>query len=99
MNAHVGRIESGEKVLRLAGRAFVADHSGALFCPEERLLLVADLHLEKGLVLRGATRVSAALRHQRRRWRGSPPSSRGWRRSGSIALGDSFHDGERRGAG
>ncbi|MCX8254993.1 hypothetical protein RHAL1_03035 [Beijerinckiaceae bacterium RH AL1] len=92
MNAHVGRIESGEKVLRLAGRAFVADPSGALFCPEERLLLVADLHLEKGssyaarrvflppydtaATLARLAAVIARLAPKR-----------------VIALGDSFHDG------
>ena len=47
MNAHVGRLESGEKVLRIAGHAFVADPSGALFWPARAALLVADLHFEK----------------------------------------------------
>lgn len=36
------------KILRIAGNAFVADPSGCLFWPDERLLVVADLHLEKG---------------------------------------------------
>ena len=34
--------------LSLAGAAFEADLSGALFWPEESTLIVADLHLEKG---------------------------------------------------
>lgn len=34
--------------IALAGTALVADLSGALWWPEERLLAVADLHLEKG---------------------------------------------------
>ena len=92
MNAHVGRIESGEKVLRLASRAFVADPSGALFCPQERLLVVADLHLEKGssyaarrvflppydtsATLARLAAVVARLNPRR-----------------VVALGDSFHDG------
>jgi DNA ligase-associated metallophosphoesterase len=35
-------------LLRLAGAAFIADPAGALYWPEERLLVIADLHLEKG---------------------------------------------------
>ena len=53
MNAHVGHHTAGEpqagaKVLRLHGSAFVADPSGVLYWPDEHLLVVADLHLEKG---------------------------------------------------
>ncbi len=33
--------------IALSGVALVADHSGALYWPDERLLVVADLHLEK----------------------------------------------------
>jgi hypothetical protein len=36
------------QLLSLAGAELVADASGALWWPAERLLLVADLHLEKG---------------------------------------------------
>ena len=32
----------------LAGARLVADRSGALYWPAEKLLVVADLHLEKG---------------------------------------------------
>ena len=32
----------------VCGKTFVADKSGALFWPDEDLLIVADLHLEKG---------------------------------------------------
>ncbi len=35
-------------MLALGSAAFVADSLGALYWPEERLLIVADLHLEKG---------------------------------------------------
>ncbi|MBV6656146.1 MAG: ligase-associated DNA damage response endonuclease PdeM [Devosiaceae bacterium] len=34
--------------VEVAGGSFVADRSGALYWPEERLLIVSDLHLEKG---------------------------------------------------
>jgi len=85
----------------LLGRLVVVpDHSGALWLPEERTLVVADLHLEKGssYAKRGvflppydsaatlATLAAAIARHAPAR---------------VIALGDSFHDreaGERFGA-
>jgi DNA ligase-associated metallophosphoesterase len=35
-------------VIRVGGLEFVADCSGALYLAEDRILLVADLHLEKG---------------------------------------------------
>src|SRR3954453_5493318 len=70
---------------------FVADLSGALFWQEQRLLIVSDLHLEKGssFAARGMllppydtvatlSRLSAVIaRHDPRTL---------------IALGDSFHD-------
>jgi uncharacterized protein len=37
-----------EGALHLAGVTFVVDCAGALYWPEESLLVVADLHLEKG---------------------------------------------------
>jgi DNA ligase-associated metallophosphoesterase len=40
------RIPAGE--IAVAGVALVADIAGALYWPEERLLVVSDLHLEKG---------------------------------------------------
>ena len=79
------------KVLKLHGSAFLADPSGVLLWPDERLMIVADLHLEKGssyarrrLFLppydTAATlmRLAAVIaRLQPRR---------------VVALGDSFHD-------
>ena len=77
--------------LNIAGVDFVADLSGALFWEDERLLVVSDLHLEKGssFAMRGVLlppydtiatlgRLGAVLaRHNPRM---------------VIALGDSFHD-------
>jgi len=81
-----------ERALRVCGIDVDADLSGALYWPEERTLVVADLHLEKGssFAARGMllppydTAATLALlghviaRHAPRR---------------VIALGDSFHDG------
>ena len=77
--------------IELAGEACLLDPSGALVLPERRLLVVADLHLEKGSSFArrgamlppydtGATLAALALaieRHDPRH---------------VIALGDSFHD-------
>ena len=37
-----------ETVVTVAGRSFIADGSGVLWCPDSGLMVVADLHLEKG---------------------------------------------------
>ncbi|MBL8587489.1 MAG: ligase-associated DNA damage response endonuclease PdeM [Methylobacteriaceae bacterium] len=79
-------------ILRLAGEEFLADPSGALFHAGERLMIVADLHLEKGssFARRGmllppydtaATLAALAAAIARLR-----PKR-------VAALGDSFHDG------
>jgi DNA ligase-associated metallophosphoesterase len=80
-----------EAVFLLGRLVVVPDHSGALWLPDERTLVVADLHLEKGssYARRGvflppydsaatlATLAAAIARHAPTR---------------VIALGDSFHD-------
>jgi hypothetical protein len=78
--------------LSLAGAALVADCAGALYWPDENLLVVADLHLEKGSAFarRGVllppydtavtlARLARLIEHYAPRR--------------VIALGDSFHDG------
>ena len=83
----------GEQAVTVAGITFSADLAGALFWEDERLLIVSDLHLEKGssFAQRGVllppfdtaatlARLSAVIaRHDPRT---------------VIALGDSFHDRE-----
>ncbi len=77
--------------IHLAGERLMLDPMGALFWPEQRLLAVSDLHLEKGssFARRGmllppwdthATidRLTLLLRR--------------WSPSTVVALGDSFHD-------
>lgn len=96
MNPTLAQVEemSAQSVtgmLDLCGEALQVDPSGALWWPDERLLVVADLHLEKGVSLaaRGAlippydtaatlTRLAEAVMRLR-------PAR-------VIALGDSFHD-------
>ncbi|MDX3805968.1 MAG: ligase-associated DNA damage response endonuclease PdeM [Bosea sp. (in: a-proteobacteria)] len=90
------RHEKASAAFMLGRLALVPDLSGALWLPEERTLIVADLHLEKGssYAMRGvmlppydstatlAALASAIRRHQPAR---------------VIALGDSFHDREAEG--
>jgi len=78
-------------VVNIAGVSLLADISGALFWQEQRLLIVSDLHLEKGSsyarrgvllppydTLATLSRLAAVIaRHDPRK---------------VIALGDSFHD-------
>ena len=78
--------------IAIAGAAFIADPSGALYWPEHGLLAVSDLHLEKGssYAARGQflppydsaatlTRLTRLIAHYAPRC--------------VVSLGDSFHDG------
>ncbi|PTM39273.1 ligase-associated DNA damage response endonuclease PdeM [Bosea sp. 124] len=91
MNAAAATGRTALPAFMLGRLAIVPDLSGALWLPEERTLVVADLHLEKGsaYAARGvflppydstatlASLTAAILRHAPAR---------------VIALGDSFHD-------
>lgn len=78
--------------LSIAGAALVADCAGALYWPKERLLAVADLHLEKGSsfaargVLLPPYDTAATLARLARLIERYAPRL-------VIALGDNFHDG------
>ena len=48
LRATADRQGGGERTLSICGSEFVADLSGALYWPDEGVLVVADLHLEKG---------------------------------------------------
>src|SRR6202044_4047291 len=78
--------------VQVAGTTLLADPGGALFWPEEKLLVVADLHLEKGsafakrgVLLPPYDTASTLLRLGGVLHRYAPRSV--------VALGDSFHDG------
>jgi uncharacterized protein len=78
--------------LTLAGITLIADTSGVLFWPEEKILIVADLHLEKGsafaargVLLPPYDTASTLARLARVIERYAPRLV--------MALGDSFHDG------
>jgi DNA ligase-associated metallophosphoesterase len=81
-----------EDALVVAGVTLLADHAGALFWPHEKLLVVADLHLEKGsafaargVLLPPYDTAATLVRLARLIERYTPRVV--------IALGDSFHDG------
>jgi len=80
-----------EHTVSVAGIALVADPAGALYWPDEKLLIVADLHLEKGsaFAVRGVllppydtaetlARLAVLIAHFAPRL--------------VVALGDNFHD-------
>ena len=77
----------------LAGVTLIADPAGALYWPEQSLLAVADLHLEKGssFAARGQLLppydTAATLARLARLIARYAPRC-------VVALGDSFHDGE-----
>jgi DNA ligase-associated metallophosphoesterase len=91
--ARGGQRKPARQEIRLGACTFEADSSGALYWPDERTLIVADLHLEKG---------SAFARHGQM----LPPYDtrttllrllsviHSYGPATVIALGDSFHDGE-----
>src|SRR6202044_793629 len=78
--------------VKVAGTTLLADPDGALFWPDEKLLVVADLHLEKGSafaergVLLPPYDTAATLARLARLIERYAPHL-------VVALGDSFHDG------
>jgi uncharacterized protein len=79
--------------ITLAGLDFIPDLSGALYVPDFRTLLVADLHLEKGssLARRGVHLPPYDTRESLGQLASAMAASGAER---LILLGDSFHDGE-----
>jgi len=82
-----------EHVISLAGVTLLADLAGALYWADEQLLLVADLHLEKGsafakrgVLLPPYDTATTLARLARLTARYAPRLV--------VALGDSFHDGD-----
>ena len=92
-SAHLAAQRDEEHTFALAGTEIVADPSGALYWPDERMLVVADLHLEKGsafakrgVLLPPYDTASTLMRLAGLLHRYAPRSV--------VALGDSFHDGD-----
>jgi hypothetical protein len=81
-----------EHVVAIAGVSLIADPSGALYWPEQSLLAVSDLHLEKGSsfaergILMPPYDTAATLARLTRLIAHYAPRC-------VVALGDSFHDG------
>jgi len=85
--------EARAGVLTVAGVSLLADCDGALYWPEEGILAIADLHLEKGSsfaargVLLPPYDTAATLSRLARIIARYAPRT-------VVALGDSFHDGD-----
>ena len=88
-----GPVPPGAARLVLNGAELYADLSGALYWPARRLLLVADLHLEKGssYARRGQMLPPYDSRETLSRL---ADAAAGWGAEAVCCLGDSFHDGE-----
>jgi uncharacterized protein len=86
-------IEGTVHTITIGNATFIADPAGALYWPEQQLLVVADLHLEKGssFARRGLLLPpydSGATLHNLAELLARYAPQR------VIALGDSFHDGD-----
>ena len=81
--------------IALGGLDFIPDLSGALYGPEFKALLVADLHLEKGSSL-ARRDVHLPLYDTREPLAQLQPVIAAVKPEQLIFLGDSFHDGEAR---
>jgi DNA ligase-associated metallophosphoesterase len=78
--------------LRVGEQAFTPDASGALYHEDERLLIVADLHLEKGSAY-AARRVLLPPYDTAATLARLAAVAARYRPRAVLALGDSFHDG------
>jgi DNA ligase-associated metallophosphoesterase len=90
-SSHQAAQKDDDHVVALAGTTMIADPSGAAYWPDERMLVVADLHLEKGsafakrgVLLPPYDTASTLLRLAGLLHRYAPRLV--------VALGDSFHD-------
>ena len=88
-----GRSSAGEGEVALAGAALVINPAGALYWPEQGVLVVSDLHLEKGssfarrgMLLPPYDTAATLARLAQLIHRYAPRLV--------VALGDSFHDGD-----
>lgn len=83
----------GAARLMLNGAELYADLSGALYWPARRLLLVADLHLEKGSSYARQGRMLPPY-DSRETLSRLAAAAEAWGAEAVCCLGDSFHDGE-----
>lgn len=85
--------EYNDHPVSIAGRAFRADYSGALYWPAESALIVSDLHLEKGssYARRGVMLPPYDTRATLERLADAVDR---FEPRTVIALGDSLHDGD-----
>ena len=81
-----------DHAITVSSALLLADPDGALYWPEQGLLVVADLHLEKGSSF-AARGVLLPPYDTARRWRGLPRLVTHYAPRCVVALGDSFHDG------
>lgn len=87
-----GNYKEKEHVIAVAGVTFIADCSGALYWPGEKILVIADLHLEKGSAFAARGVLLPPYDTATTLARLAPVIER-YAPGLVVALGDSFHDG------
>lgn len=80
--------------LELVGQKLIADVNGCLYWPSERLLVVSDLHLEKGSSFAARRSVFVPPYDSHATLDRLSESVNNWQPRTVISLGDSFHDDE-----
>ena len=91
-----GRFQGGLPVFsfRLAGAELVADHQGALWWPEQKLLAFADLHFEKGSSYAARTTQLLPPYDTHATLRVMEGIAARYEPKRIVCLGDTFHDEE-----
>ena len=92
----LGELMAGEatatQAVEVAGVALVADPAGALWWAEERLLAVADLHLEKGSAFAAKTGQMLPPYDSRATLARLSALAEKFQPKAIVCLGDNFHD-------
>ena len=87
----LARVPRNDSAVLVNGAEMIADPSGALIWPERRVLMVADLHFEKGSSFAAAGRLLPPYDTAATLARLAEVAER-WQVEQIICLGDSFHD-------
>jgi len=89
---HFSLADYSSHSIAICGKKFIADMSGALFWPGERLLVVADLHLEKGSAYAANAQQMLPPYDTRETLLRLARVIDKYSAGAVLALGDSFHD-------
>ena len=86
--------EGGPRELEFRDCRLLIDTDGCLYWPDERILIVSDLHLEKGSSFAARRRILLPPYDSRETLARLSRCIERWQPRTVISLGDSFHDGQ-----